>query len=625
MNLGNIFRWGNQNVTQTDAAKTVGNVSTAEKNARISNEVRGMVPGQTIQGEVVAREGNTVQIALDSDTVLTARLERDLNIALGQNMSFEVKTNNGSLLSLTPLYANMANEATILKALSAAGLAVNRNNMQMVADMMKEGMSIDKDSIAYMSRQLADFPDAQPSSIMQLIRLGMPVTQSNIEQFEAYKNYEHQIVQSAQQIMEEVPQTFLELVSEGKDTEAIVLYGQIIRAFTEGGYVDSENAVRQEIAQKAETAGTMNGETAQTIKDASVPTQETIEAAPEKAVSDGETQGSSQTGGRLQTDGTQQTDGSQQADGTRQTGAALKEMPDILTQGAAAEETAQKEQAVKPDISPRVWQRLGDMMRKLGTDETTAKQIADGSLSPKETLTKIHDLLMEHPHLLREDFKEGIKQLFGSRAFQSLLQTEMTNQWTLKPEDVAQRENIEKLYERIREQTAKMNEAFQIAGKADTAGAKSVQNLQSNVDFMNQMNHLFTYVQLPLKMAGNQAHGDLYVYTNKKDLAKKDGNVSALLHLDMEHLGPLDVYVAMQKNINKVSTNFTLRDESSLDLIEKHIHILDERLRQRGYDVTAKFQIKEEDAPQETNIMQEILNQNKNISVLSKTSFDMRA
>ena len=141
---------------------------------------------------------------------------------------------------------------------------------------------------------------------------------------------------------------------------------------------------------------------------------------------------------------------------------------------------------------------------------------------------------------------------------------------------------------------------------------------------MNQMNNLFTYVQLPLKMAGNQAHGDLYVYTNKKSLANKDGNVSALLHLDMEHLGPLDVYVAMQKNQNKVNTNFTLQDEAALDLIAEHIHILDERLEKRGYSMNANFQIKEKDAP-ETNVMQEILAQHKNISVLSKTSFDMRA
>jgi flagellar hook-length control protein FliK len=162
------------------------------------------------------------------------------------------------------------------------------------------------------------------------------------------------------------------------------------------------------------------------------------------------------------------------------------------------------------------------------------------------------------------------------------------------------------------------------AGKGDAPVAKTVQNLQNNVDFINKMNHVFTYIQLPLKMSGNNAHGDLYIYTNKKNLAAKDGNVSALLHLDMEHLGPLDVYVAMQNN--KVSTNFTVQDESALDLIEEHIGLLDERLTKRGYALKAQFQMKEEQADDSPEgIMQTILNQEKNISVLSRTSFDMRA
>ena len=63
---------------------------------------------------------------------------------------------------------------------------------------------------------------------------------------------------------------------------------------------------------------------------------------------------------------------------------------------------------------------------------------------------------------------------------------------------------------------------------------------------MNQLNHMQTYLQLPLKMNGKRENGDLYVYTNKKSLAKKDGNVSALLHLDMQFLGALDVMISMQ-------------------------------------------------------------------------------
>ena len=289
----------------------------------------------------------------------------------------------------------------------------------------------------------------------------------------------------------------------------------------------------------------------------------------------------------------------------------------------AVEREAGRDSSDSPVLSSKTWQALGDMLQKMGTDAELAKQIGSGSLSPKAVLTQIQHLISENPYMIRDDFKEDLKSLFGSREFRNLLEAGMKNDWLIKPEDVADKEKVEQLYARIREQTARMEEAFHMAGKADGAGAKSVQNLQNNVDFMNQMNHLFTYIQLPLKMAGNEAHGDLYVYTNKKSLAKKDGNVSALLHLDMENLGPLDVYVTMQKNLNKVSTNFTVKDEAALNLIAGHIHILNERLEKRGYSMKADFQVRKEDAP--TNVMQEILDQNKNISVLSKTSFDMRA
>lgn len=565
-----------------------------------------MVPGQTIQGEVVGKDGNTVQIALDPENILTARLDQDLNIVLGQSMSFEIKTNSGSQLFLSPLYANMANQATILKALSAAGLSASTENIRMVSSMMQEGMPIDRDAIAFMGRQLADFPNADPNSIMQMIRLGLPVTEINIEQFESYKNYEHQILQSTNEIMEEIPQTYQALLAEGKDAEAIAFYGQIIKAFV-GAEGTGETAGQAGLPENGTTdagnAGAAAGKNAADV----VLTESLSEPAHNgKAADAGDA-------GRLLNPAEELSEGTK-ADGR------VPENPEgeVQTQNPAGQEAQGKAALVL-----KAWQRLGEMMQKLGADAEFVKQTSSGSLSPKAVLTQLSELLHGNVHIIREDFQESAKELFGSRVFQNLLQAGMQNEWLLKPEEVAQKEKVEQLYERIREQTARMEEAFHLAGKADSAGARSVQNLQNNVDFMNQMNHLFPYVQLPLKMAGNKAHGDLYVYTNKKSLAKKDGSVSALLHLDMENLGPLDVYVTMQKSLNKVSTSFTVKDEAALNLIAKHIHILNERLEQRGYSMKANFQIKE-DGPQ-TNIMQEILNQNKNISVLSKTSFDMRA
>ncbi len=155
--------------------------------------------------------------------------------------------------------------------------------------------------------------------------------------------------------------------------------------------------------------------------------------------------------------------------------------------------------------------------------------------------------------------------------------------------------------------------------KSDTPLAKTVANESGNIEFMNQLNQIFTYVQLPLKMQNQSANGELFVYTNKKSLAKKDGTVSALLHLDMEHLGSIDVHISLTEQ--KVATKFYLKDNSALDLIEANIDLLNNRLNQRGYSVSAQFLKQEEDG----SVMDEILKQNKNVSILAGYSFDARA
>ena len=160
--------------------------------------------------------------------------------------------------------------------------------------------------------------------------------------------------------------------------------------------------------------------------------------------------------------------------------------------------------------------------------------------------------------------------------------------------------------------------------KEDSAVMKSVTNLKENVEFMNQLNQMFTYVQLPLKMGKFNAHGDLYVYTNKRNLAKKDGQVSALLHLDMEHLGQMDVYVAMANQ--KVSTKFYLQDEETIDFLAAHIDKLDASLAKRGYQMHSEL-IQKEHPEKETAVIEEILKENRNVmsTGVAAYSFDMKA
>ena len=180
MNLGNIFKRDNRNVRPADTVRITEPMSKGERAYRIQNEIRSLAPGQTIQGSVVSRDGNSVQIAIRQDMLLNARIDQNIDLMLGQNMSFEVKSNNGSVLSLTPLYANMANEPTVMRALDAAGLPETANNIEMVAVMMEEGMPIDRESLANISRLMMEFPTQNQATLVQMTRLGLPVTEENI-------------------------------------------------------------------------------------------------------------------------------------------------------------------------------------------------------------------------------------------------------------------------------------------------------------------------------------------------------------------------------------------------------------------------------------------------------------
>ena len=596
MNLGNIFnKRDTKSVRAGEGVRSSDSVGKGERLMRLQNEVRSLKPGQTLQGTVVGRNGNSVQIELAQDFTINAKVDKSVSLALGQLMSFEIKANSSSFMSLAPLYTNTANTATILRALAAAGLPETAENMEMVAKMMEEGMPIDKESILNMSRQLLEFPGQDPASIIQMTRLELPVTAENIEQFEQYKNATHQILTSVDTIVEELPQVFQQLVQEGQADKALAFYEAVLTAFSEdGGAEDGTVTLQGNIAGMPQTEEAAANEAAE---------------GDSAAVAENPQGQSGEVAAAVE-----------QPSLPEAAGQENKITVDLATM--TEEMMPEAETGREATLTQGQWERLGDALRELGLHEQTAAQIKNGELDPKEVLQLVRQFVQKAGQSDASD--QALHKLLGGREFQELLKQEIGRQWTIEPKDVADKKQVEQLYERIREQTARLSHALDTAGKSDAPAARSVQNLQNNVDFMNQMNHLYTYVQLPLKMLGNNAHGDLYVYTNKKSLAAKDGQVSALLHLDMEHLGPLDVYVTMKDK--QVATNFTVMDDSILDLIEKHIHILNKRLEDRGYSLKAQMHVKEENAEEEeTSVMQTLLHQQKNISVLSRTSFDMRA
>ncbi len=255
------------------------------------------------------------------------------------------------------------------------------------------------------------------------------------------------------------------------------------------------------------------------------------------------------------------------------------------------------------------------VLAKLGLDNGQIEAVLKGNPSKQDIMQLLGKQLTNNAALTEDTLVE----IFKDSVFKEFMTQTGKELSTLTPKEVANHENIDKLYENLQKRADKILET--LAGKEDFALAKSAQNLKANVDFMNQMNQMFQYVQLPLKFTESHASGELYVYGNGKKLSLEDGNVSALLHLDMEHLGTVDIHVEMNPE-KQVKTNFYFEDEAMLDFIYEHIDMLNERLEKRGYGPVTNVQMRDDTTKTPVS---EIFDKKEETPVLLKhQSFDAR-
>ena len=190
----------------------------------------------------------------------------------------------------------------------------------------------------------------------------------------------------------------------------------------------------------------------------------------------------------------------------------------------------------------------------------------------------------------------------------------------LKESDKQLTDKIGRLYEKVSEQLDKMQEIIKSSGVVKENVSALAENIRGNIEFMNQVNNVYTYVQIPMKMNGHNASGQLYVYTNKKNITDPDKELSAFLHLDMEHLGSTDVSVKMHgKN---VGTRFYLSDEASYQVVEAHVPLLQQQLEKLGY----QCRIDVENEEKKVDLVDDFLKRDKPAGgMVHRYSFDMRA
>lgn len=591
---------------------------------KVVSTMEELSSGSVFEGTVSSVKNGKVTLALSDGQTITARLSGKVPLSQGTPMFFQVKSNDGATIEIKPYTgAGSGGNPILTNALTEGTVPVTERNLAMVDAMMKEQMPIDKQSLLNMARIANMNPGVNITTVVSMTKLGIPVSPEMAAQFANYMTDEHAILQEMDQAMNELAD--LAGSSDLTPDQAVQMNQKIVTILLP---------------------------------------EQTVTGAPVNA------EGQIETGGQTTAEGQIVTGGQITAEGQIVTGGQTTAEGQILTDGrlGAEEQTVNGEQtttagqaiqegtggqAIGEVLSDQQFSSLGRLLQNIPSlvestklfpeameqdifidtleDESVAQNLmtedaawkaADGKTALDKNLT-VSDFLRTVSQLLSENngmASQSIQKLFGSDAYKSLLRNVMEQQWLIQPEALKQEKKISQLYEKLEQQMRQVEDALKEAGVTKTRFPETAAEVRGNIEFMNQLNQAYTYVQVPLKMSGQNANGELYVYTNKKNLRDPDAELSAFLHLDLEHLGSTDVSVKMQHR--NVKTNFYLADDASYDLVEKYLPVLEQKLKDKGYQCTITMTKEEKKVSFGDDFLRKDMPQT---GTLHRYSFDVRA
>lgn len=513
---------------------------------KLVSSLNEMSKGMIFEGTVSSVRGNQVKLALSNGQQILARLAGKFSFEQGQSVFFQVKNNDGGTIEIKPYTVDGEGaNLTLMDALKAAGLPVDGINLSMVNKMMEEQMPIDKTSLNQMYQLVQDNKDINVTTLVELKRLGIEINQVNAAQFENYANDKQAITIAMDSLIDELPNalsaedlSMYKLVTQARD---------ILNIVTEG--LPEETFISSEASDMSQYEAIMRDNQSAPVVKKHFNIAELFESL--NSVS-GESQDIHTT---------------QKINNTPATDTIL------------LQENETKSNTIGFLLSDKQIEELNEQVRMLlpNLQENNISLYSEDS-SVVGILNDIKSMLENTPANA-----DTLRHLFSGEAFKLMLKEALEQQWMIKPGDLEKNpKKLDGLYDKIEKQITNMETILKTSGVVNPKAEALADNIRGNIEFMNQINEAYTYVQVPLKMNEKNASGQLYVYTNKKSMSNPDKELSAFLHLDLEHLGGTDVSIKMLHR--KVTTNFYLDSDESYALVKQFLPVLEKRLQDKGYN-----------------------------------------
>lgn len=513
---------------------------------KLVSSLNEMSKGMIFEGTVSSVRGNQVKLALSNGQQILARLAGKFSFEQGQSVFFQVKNNDGGTIEIKPYTVDGEGvNLTLMDALKAAGLPVDGTNLSMVNKMMEEQMPIDKTSLNQMYQLVQDNKDINVTTLVELKRLGIEINQVNAAQFENYANDKQAITIAMDSLIDELPNalsaedlSMYKLVTQARD---------ILNIVTEG--LPEEAFISNEDADMSQYEAIMRDNQSALVVKKHFNIAELFESL--NSVS-GESQD-------IQT--TQKINNSSVID-------------NIFLQGNEA-----KSNTIGFILSDKQIEELNEQVRML------LPNLQENNISLYSEDSSVVGILNDIKSMLENTPANAgtLRHLFSGEAFKLMLKEALEQQWMIKPGDLEKNpKKLDGLYDKIEKQIINMENILKTSGVVNPKAEALADNIRGNIEFMNQINEAYTYVQVPLRMNEGNASGQLYVYTNKKSISDPDKELSAFLHLDLEYLGGTDVSIKMLHR--KVTTNFYLDSDESYAMVKQFLPVLEKRLQDKGYN-----------------------------------------
>lgn len=608
-----------------------GEVSKASQSASGSGNINynTLTKGQVFSGQVTNISPGELTLELENGQTLTAKYDNNSELSIGDGARFKVVDREDGQITLKTLQSGNTLDNVVYKALESSGLPFSSKNEELVTALLKNEYPVSRQMINGMLQQSLKNPDISMSNLVLMNKAGLDINPESTKLFEMYSNGRTELAVATEQNFNDMLSMIEGLLSDGNIEGSAKLASDMIDIFNIGKEPDElvlTLVAGNETDVPVITPNNLS-EMLDSLVDNDVPLSDNALTQTETDINVTNLNKNTQISSIL-------------------TEEQRLEIFTLFENADVDVDAAKLQNLIKGDIGIS---DLSDLLKTLPESEQVKlnpimEHIAD--LTGKELLMPNEILAGYLPEsatlseaanhiknlLTTNSVPPDIKQaLLKSDDFQKTLKMLMHTDWTLSAEELTEKDAVNNLYKRIDEQIDRLKTlADNVSGSASSKLSADLGQTKQNMNFMNDMNQMYNFTELPIRMNGQTATGDLYVYSDKHRRRTSEGNgISCLLHLDMANLGGMNIRIEL--NEGQVSTRFFLKDDDSGKLIAKHLDELDAAMTKQGFNPKSEV-VKTTDKEDEKklksgefNLVTDFIPSEVESNNYSRYTFDMRA